>query len=87
MYNAGPTDSQAHKMDGLDAFNLHHLAFRAASDAKASPGDLRELALSSDELVRGAVAMNASTPEDVLQALQRDESAHVQECLSKRMAV
>lgn len=74
-------------MDAPDALSLHHMAFRAANDAKASPCDLRELALSSDELVRGAVAMNASTPEDVLQALQRDESAHVQECLSKRMAV
>ncbi len=73
-------------MDACSALDLHHMSFRAASDAKASPGDLRELALSSDELVRGAVAMNASTPEDVLQALQRDESAHVQECLATRSA-
>lgn len=74
-------------MDELDALNLHHMAFRAASDGNASPGDLRELALSIDELVRGAVAMNLATPEDVLQALLNDSSAHVLECLSKRMAV
>lgn len=74
------------KMDAYDALNFYHVAFRAANDAKASPGDLRELALSSDELVRGAVAMNAATPEDVLQVLRRDESAHVQECLVTRSA-
>lgn len=73
-------------MDVSDALSIHHMAFRAANDAKASPGNLRELSLSADELVRGAVAMNASTPEYVLQALQRDGSAHVQECLVTRSA-
>lgn len=75
------------KMDAYSALDFHHLAFRAANDSKAAPGDLRELALSSDEFVRGAVAMNLSTPEDVLQALLIDSSVHVQECLSKKMAV
>lgn len=74
-------------MDGLDPLNLHHLAFRAAKDAKSSRGDLRELTLSSDELVRGAVAMNLVIPSDVLQTLRSDQRAHVQECLSKRKAV
>ncbi|WP_312497287.1 hypothetical protein [Pseudomonas cremoris] len=74
-------------MDSDDALNFYHLAFRAANDPKALPGDLRELALSEDELVRGAVAMNLVTPEDVLKDLLNDSSAHVKGCLSKRMAV
>ncbi|WLH05378.1 hypothetical protein [Pseudomonas lurida] len=74
-------------MDSDDALNLYHLAFRAANDPKALPGDLRELALSEDELVRGAVAMNLLTPQDVLQELLNDSSAHVKECLSKRVEV
>ncbi|NVZ50062.1 hypothetical protein HX792_06930 [Pseudomonas sp. B6002] len=74
-------------MDATKAFNLFHLAFRAASDPDTTKGDLRELSLSSDEVVRGAVVMNKSTPSDVISRMRKDESFHVQECILAREAL
>lgn len=66
--------------------DIAHLALRAASNPETAKGDLRELALSRDELVRSAVAMNGSTPPDLLNDLLSDESVHVQECSVGRRA-
>lgn len=74
-------------MDAKKAINLSHLAFRAASDPDTTSGDLRELSLSSDEVVRGAVVMNKSTPSDVLSRVRDDESFHVQECILAKEAL
>lgn len=63
-----------------------HSEFRLASDPKTETSKLSELAKSDQELIRGAVASNISTPKDVLAFLEHDESIHVQECLSTREA-
>lgn len=82
MYNARHMEFfDPLQMDEASAENLSHLAFRAASNPETPRGDLRELSLSADEIVRGAVVMNESAPEDVINRMREDESSHVQECI------
>ena len=62
-----------------------HQDFRLANDPDIGGDTLAELVASADELVRGAVALNSATPDYLLEKLFFDKSAHVQDCLSKRL--
>jgi hypothetical protein len=62
-----------------------HQDFGYANDPDISVDALAELVASNDELVRGAVALNNATPDYLLQKLFFDKSAHVQDCLQKRL--
>lgn len=61
-----------------------HTDFRLANDPDTDIDTLSELVASPDELVRGAVALNNSTPDFLLKKLFLDNSTHVQDCLLKR---
>lgn len=61
-----------------------HADFRMANDEDTPADTLALLALSTDELVRGAVALNANTPSSILNKLREDASDHVQACLLLR---
>ena len=62
-----------------------HQDFRLANDPDINVDTLADLVASNDELVRGAVALNNATPDFILQKLFFDKSAHVQDCLQKRL--
>ena len=59
-----------------------HKSFRAANDPLTPPQELFLLSESELEIIRGAVALNASTPKMALRRLENDVSIHVQECLA-----
>ena len=62
----------------------YHAIFREANDPGTSGTRLIELARSEFELVRGAVALNISSPAEALALLRNDESDHVNNCLADR---
>ncbi|MFM8900479.1 MAG: GNAT family N-acetyltransferase [Burkholderiales bacterium] len=61
-----------------------HTLFRQANDPDTSLNVLAKLSNSQSELIRGAVAYNKSTPEEVIEKLLQDTSAHVLSVLRKR---
>jgi len=61
-----------------------HNALRQASDPDTPADTLINLSKSNDELIRGAVAFNKSTPDEALDALLNEKNAHVLSCLRKR---
>ena len=61
-----------------------HDNFRKAKAPDATLQNLENLANSRDELIRGAIALNCSTPNSILVRLFHDESDHVQECMRQR---
>ncbi len=63
---------------------VDHQTFRAANDPLTPPQELFLLSKSESEIIRGAVALNSSTPEMALRTLENDRSDHVQECLAMR---
>lgn len=66
-----------------EARNGHDL-FRVANDPESAPEILAQLSKSDDELIRGAVAYNSSTPSESTESLKHDSSEHVIDCLRKR---
>jgi acetyltransferase-like isoleucine patch superfamily enzyme len=58
--------------------------YRQAQDSATSVEILTFLSNSEEDLIRGAVAGNPSTPDTVLDVLKKDKSEFVQSCLSKR---
>lgn len=65
------------------AVESNHL-IKVAEDISTPPEVLAELSHSDDEFVRVAVALNASTPRDILDALSKDASSWVIGSLKKR---
>lgn len=63
--------------------NLHDL-FRIANDEKSSGQTLLSLARHESDVIRGAVALNPSTPENAISILKTDQSKHVRDCLEQR---
>ncbi len=61
-----------------------HLNFRNSNDNKAEKKVLELLSLSSEEIIRGAVALNLSSPSDIIEGLKVDSSTYVNDCLTKR---
>jgi hypothetical protein len=64
-----------------------HMDFRRANDPEMAPSVLERLAKHPDPLVRGAVAMNATTPLNVWSSLQDDPDQHVRESAYLRMSL
>ena len=58
--------------------------FRQANNNKTSPEKLAALSKSTDEKIRGAIALNKATPTKVLEYLLNDKSGYVLSCLQKR---
>ena len=65
--------------------NNIHDEFRLANNPETDLCQLEILADSENELIKGAVALNNSTPEYLLKKLFFDKSTHVQDCLLKRL--
>lgn len=60
------------------------ISFRQANDNETPSEVLVKLSLSDDEIIRGAVALNESTPRHILDSLASDKSEYVKSCLDKR---
>jgi RimJ/RimL family protein N-acetyltransferase len=67
-------------MTSLDV-NEKHQMFRQANDPGTATEILVQLSKSKDELIRGAIACNQSTPAFVIETLLNDSSEHVLSCL------
>ena len=67
-------------------YKLHRL-FRATNDVETFYDELFELSCQDSEVVRGAVALNTSTPQNALDRLKADESKHVRDCYELRRAI
>lgn len=61
-----------------------HNAYLQANDRDSPKELLTTLSKSTDELLRGAVALNPSTPTEILEELLKDTSSYVLNCLRKR---
>jgi len=61
-----------------------HDTFRRANDPDTPSELLVELSRSENEIIRGAIAYNISTPHFVIDYLLEDPSEHVLSCLRKR---
>lgn len=71
------------KEDTSLALEMHNI-FRLANDPDTPISVLLELAHSNEELIRGAVAANPSTPDSMIKILSKDKSKHVLGCIKKR---
>ena len=60
--------------------------FRRANDPEIAQSVLERLAKHHDPLVRGAVAMNPTTPVTAWAELEHDPDAHVRQCVFLRMS-
>ncbi len=58
--------------------------FREVNDNNSPKELLATISKSDEEILRGAVALNSSTPADILEALLNDSSSYVLSCLRKR---
>lgn len=67
-----------------DAKGTNNLILSQANDSGSSKELLTILSKSNDEILRGAIALNPSTPKNVLEELLNDNSSYVQSCLGKR---
>lgn len=61
-----------------------HSTFCLANDPNTAPEVLARLSKSDDEVIRGAVAYNKSTPDETIAQLLEDTSSHVLSVLRKR---
>lgn len=71
------------EIEDLREINLHK-EFRQANDPETSIDTLALLSKASNDLIRGAVALNQSTPNFILELLLNDTSEYVASCLKKR---
>ncbi len=71
------------EIEDLREINLHK-EFRQANDPETSTDTLALLSKASSDLLRGAVALNQSTPNFILELLLNDTSEYVASCLKKR---
>ncbi len=62
----------------------NHSLLAQANDPDTASAILVRLSMSDDEVIRGAVACNKSTPKVVIKSLLKDKSEHVLDCLKKR---
>lgn len=69
--------------ENLTKNNLHQ-DFRSANDPETSIDSLILLSQSSNDLLRGGVALNKSTPDYIIELLLSDTSEYVSSCLRKR---
>jgi len=66
------------------ANSISHQTFRQANDNDSPKELLATISKSNDEILRGAVALNPTTPTDILEELLNDNSSYVLSCLRKR---
>lgn len=66
------------------AISPSHIVFRHANDSDTPQELLTTLSKSTDEILRGAVALNPATPAEILEELLDDKSSYVLSCLRKR---
>ncbi len=66
------------------ANSISHLIFRQANDSDSPKELLATLSKSKDEILRGAIALNPATPQEILEELLNDDSSYVLSCLRKR---
>lgn len=71
------------EIEDLSKINLHK-EFRQANDPETPIDTLVLLSQSSNDLLRGAVALNQSTPNFLVELLLNDSSEYVASCLRKR---
>ena len=71
------------EIEDLSKINLHK-EFRQANDPETPIDTLVLLSQSSNDLLRGAVALNQSTPNFLVELLLNDTSEYVASCLRKR---
>lgn len=71
------------EIEDLSKINLHK-EFRQANDPETPIDTLVLLSQSSNDLLRGAVALNQSTPNFLVELLLNDISEYVASCLRKR---
>lgn len=71
------------EIEDLSKINLHK-EFRQANDPETPIDTLVLLSQSSNDLLRGAVALNQSPPNFLVELLLNDSSEYVASCLRKR---
>ena len=71
------------EIEDLSKINLHK-EFRQANDPETPIDTLALLSKASSDLLRGAVALNQSTPNFLVELLLNDTSEYVASCLRKR---
>ena len=72
-------------MDGnKSASSDKHIVFRQANDNETPTELLTALSQSTDEVIRGAIALNNATPIKALEDLLNDSSSYVLSCLRQR---
>lgn len=54
-----------------------HLIFRQANDDETPPYALAILSLTADELIRGAIVLNKSTPIDIVKKVSEDQNEYI----------
>jgi hypothetical protein len=64
--------------------NMLHALFSAANTPETSSDQLYFLARHESEIIRGAVALNPSMPDNALDLLRNDKSSNVAECYTLR---
>lgn len=75
-------DTRTHSNNG--AISDRHIVFRQANDNETPEELLTALSKSTDEVIRGAIALNKATPIKALEDLLNDSSSYVLSCLRKR---
>lgn len=77
-------DTHTHTHSNKSANGDKHVVFRQANDNETPTELLTSLSQSTDEVIRGAIALNKATPIKVLEDLLNDSSCYVLSCLRKR---
>lgn len=84
-YNEVTDRRQRLNMTSKEESVLKHADFRKANDSNTDVETLKRLSQSDDEVIRAAVALNESTPNEIVASLLNDRSEYVRGCAEKRI--
>ena len=82
-----PKTAEESKMKKINSENSNtssHQDVIIASNPSTDTGTLKKLSQSTEEYIRAAVALNISTPDEIVTALLNDSSEHVRGCAEKK---